>query len=214
MSSPGHWKTTPAAAYPPLLRKQIAEWAFSVFDGGSAKPQLSGDTSGQGVILSFEPDLQTWNPDRGKEVENLALVALQQGQFARDLLRKIPDSREACHSCHSCHSRHSESVSVFQEFSGSREACHFCHSCHSRHSESVSVFQEFSGSREACHSCHSCHSRHSEPVSVFQEFSGSREACHSCHSCHSRHSEPVSVLHDFSKAREPVIPVIFVIPVI
>ena len=80
MSSSGHWKTTPAAAYPPLLCKQIAEWAFSVFDGGSAKPQMSGDTSGQGVILSFEPDLQEWNPDRGKEVENLALVALQRGQ--------------------------------------------------------------------------------------------------------------------------------------
>ena len=52
MSVSGQWKTTPAAAYPPLLCKQIAEWAFSVFDGGGAKPRCM-DTSGQGIIFRF-----------------------------------------------------------------------------------------------------------------------------------------------------------------
>ena len=46
------------------------------------------------------------------------------------------------------------------------------------------------------------------------KLSDPREAPHSCHFCHSRHFGPESMLHAFSKAGEPVIPVIFVIPVI
>ena len=53
------------------------------------EPQMSGDTSGQGVILSFEPDLRTWDPAHGNEAENLASLALQQGQVTEAELLRI-----------------------------------------------------------------------------------------------------------------------------
>ena len=80
MGSSGQWKTTPAAAYPPLLCKKIAEWAFSVFDGGGAK--TSGcdlDTSGQGISFHFNGLSLSPEPTVNNEAEGLAVKALRSG---------------------------------------------------------------------------------------------------------------------------------------
>ena len=80
MGSSGQWKTTPAAAYPPLLCKQIAEWAFSVFDGGGAKTSdWDLDTSGQGIAFHSEELSLSSEPPFDNEAECLAAKALKIG---------------------------------------------------------------------------------------------------------------------------------------
>ena len=94
MSSTGQWKTTPAAAYPPLLCKQIAEWAFSVFDRGGAKSQVM-DTSGQGIFFHFEELSQVPEPSASNEAECLASKALRSGHVSEAQLlalsKLLPD---------------------------------------------------------------------------------------------------------------------------
>ena len=94
MTSSGQWKTSPAAAYPPLLCKQIAEWAFSVFDGGGAKAQVL-DTSGQGISFHFKELSSSLEPSTSNEAECLASRALRSGHVSEAQLimlsRLLPD---------------------------------------------------------------------------------------------------------------------------
>ena len=76
----GNGKPTPAAAYPPLLCKQIAEWAFSVFDEAKSRGM---DTSGQGLFFPFEELSPASDLSASNEAECLAAKALRVDMFRR-----------------------------------------------------------------------------------------------------------------------------------